>query len=115
MYPCHPVIFDRILASKQSGKDVKVFLVDPRKNPVRGEADVLQDPIPGYDLALFHAMAYVIIKEKIHNPEFIAKHVQFKKVSDGKPVKVSFEEYVKFLEPFAPAKAAMDGLKPNSM
>ena len=58
----HPVIFDRILERKSKNKDVKVILVDPRKNPVRRITDVYLDPIAGYDMWLYHAMAHTIIK-----------------------------------------------------
>ncbi len=102
----HPVIFDRILERKQRGKGVQIILVDPRKSPVRRVADLHLDPIPGYDLAIFHSMAHVIIKEGLHDPDFIEKHVLFRKVVEGKPVDVTFEEYVQFLEDFTPEKAA---------
>jgi len=101
----HPVIFDRILMRRQQGKGVKIILVDPRKTPVRRVADLHLDPIPGYDLAVLHGMAHVIIKEGLHDPEFIEKHVTFKKVVEGKAVEASFEEYVQFLEEFTPERA----------
>ena len=104
---CHPVIFDQILARKQSGRDVMVIVLDPRKSPVRTVADIHLDPIPGYDLPVLHAMAHVIIKEGRHNPEFIKEHTQFKTVKDGKAVKVGFDEYVEFLEQFSPEKAEL--------
>ena len=103
---CHPVIFDQILARKQRQRDVLVIVLDPRKSPVAASADVHLNPIPGYDLAVLHAMAHVIIRDKRHDPEFIARNVQFKVVKDGKPTKVSFEEYVHFLADFTPEKAA---------
>ncbi len=102
----HPVIFDRILLRKAKGKNVKIILVDPRKTPVLRAADLHLAPLPGYDLAIFHAMAHVIIKEGLHDPEFIEKHVVFKKVVEGKAVDVTFEDYVAFLEDFTPEKAA---------
>lgn len=104
---CHPVIFDQILARKQSReKPCTVIVLDPRKSPVCSVADLHLDPIPGYDLAVFHAMAHQIIKENRHNLAFVDKHVQFKKVVDGKAVNVGFDEYVEFLEDFSPEKAA---------
>lgn len=102
----HPVIFDRILHRKKTGKEIKIILLDPRKSPVRRVADVHLDPIPGYDLAIFHAMAYTIIQEGLHAPDFIARNVVFKKMVENKPEEVTFEDYVKFLEDFTPEKAA---------
>jgi len=109
---CHPVIFDQILSRKQLGRDVLVIVCDPRKSPVTSISDIHLDPIPGYDLPIFHAMAHVIIKENRHDKKFIGKHVQFKVVKDGKPANVDFDGYVKFLEKFTPEKAElMSGVK----
>ena len=102
----HPVIFDRILMNRQSGRRAKVIVVDPRKTPVRGATDLHLAPIPGYDLAIFHAMAHVIIKEELHRPEFVQQKVAFKTVVDGNPKEVSFNEYREFLEDFSLEKAA---------
>ncbi len=103
---CHPVIFDQILMNRESGKKAKVIILDPRKTPVRTVADVYLSPIPGYDLAIFHAMAHVIIKKGLHSKDFVDKKVAFKTVVDGKPKGVGFDDYVKFLEDFTPEKAA---------
>ena len=62
--------------------------------------------IPGYDLAIFHAMAHVIIRDGKVNKEFVDKHVQFKAVKDGSPIAVTFDQYVEFLKDFTPEKAA---------
>ena len=68
---CHPVIFDQIMMARQTGKGVKIIMVDPRKTPVRAVADLQLAPIPGFDLAIFHAMAQVIIERGMHNQDFI--------------------------------------------
>ena len=103
----HPVIFDRILERKSKNPNVQIILVDPRKTPVRRVTDLYLDHIPGYDLWIFHAMAQVIIAEKLHDPAFIGKHALFRKVdAEGKTVDVAFDDYVKFLEDYTPAKVA---------
>jgi len=113
---CHPVIFDQILARKQASRNVLVIVCDPRKSPVSSIADIHLDPVPGYDLAVFHAMAHVIIEEKRHDRAFIDKHVQFKIMRDGKQAKVGFEEYVAFLEQFAPEKVQLStGVDPKKI
>jgi len=95
---CHPVIFDRILETKAKRRGVRVIVLDPRRSPVVSVADVHLNPVPGYDLAVFHAMAYEIIKNNWHDMDFIGKNIQFKIVKDGAPAKVSFDEYFAFLE-----------------
>lgn len=102
---CHPVIFDRILAHKQANRNVMVICVDPRKSPVQSIADIYLNPTPGYDLAMLHAMAQVIIAENRHDKKFTDKHVLFKKMSNGKPVTVGFDDYKTFLEDWTPEKA----------
>ncbi len=103
----HPVIFDRILERKATGKGVQIILVDPRKTPVRRVTDLYLDHIPGYDLWIFHAMAQVIIQDKLHNPDFIGKHSLFRKVdAEGKTVDVTFDDYVNFLGDYTPEKVA---------
>lgn len=102
---CHPVLFDRIMARKKSDRGVMVICVDPRKSPVQSISDLYLCPKPGYDLALLHAMAQVIVEEKLHDEAFVAEHTNFKKVEDGKPVKVSFEDYVRFINMWPPERA----------
>ncbi len=104
---CHPVIFDQILMAKQANSNVKVIILDPRKTPVRSVADLYLSPIPGYDLAIFHAMAQVIIEENLHDAEFVEAKTTFMKVGDSGPEKVDFAGYKKFLEDFTPDKAAV--------
>jgi len=104
---CHPVIFDQILENKQRRRDVIVIVLDPRKSPVAAMADVHLDPVPGFDLPILHSMAHCIIRDHKVDTAFVEKNVQFKAVRDGNPVKVSFEEYVTFLEDFTPEKASV--------
>jgi nitrate reductase NapA len=82
---CHPVIFDRILARRQSRRDALVIVLDPRRSAACSIADVHLDPVPGYDLAVLHSMARVIIEEGRHDKEFIERNVQFKVVKEGEP------------------------------
>ena len=113
---CHPVIFDRIMARKQSNRRTTVICVDPRKSPVQTIADLYLQPKPGYDLALLHAMAQVIIEEKRYDEAFVAQHVNFKTVVDGKPLAVGFDDYREFLADWTPEKAgAVCGVDPESI
>ncbi|MCP3902214.1 MAG: molybdopterin-dependent oxidoreductase [Planctomycetes bacterium] len=102
---CHPVIFDRILENRQRRRDVLVIVLDPRRSPTVSVADVHLDPVPGYDLCVMHAMAHCIVRDGKHDQAFIDKNVQFKVMRDGKPAKVSFEEYRTFLDDFTPERA----------
>ena len=101
---CHPVIFDRILARQKSKSGVKVIAIDPRMSPVGRHADIYMQPKPGLDLAVFHAMANVIVNEGLVDKKFIDKNVQFKIVKDGKPAGVDFAGYKKVLDQYTPAR-----------
>lgn len=106
---CHPVIFRLINERKQKNKDVKIIMVDPRKTLSARIADLHMSFIPGTDLAILNAMAYVIVKENLHNKDFVDRHTVFKKVVDpGPPPKVektTWDEYLKFLEEYTPEMA----------
>ncbi|MFO1077628.1 MAG: nitrate reductase [Planctomycetota bacterium] len=103
---CHPVIFDQILARKQGHQGVTVIVLDPRKSPSATIADILLQPTPGSDLAVFHAMAQVILADNKHDAAFVDKNVQFKTMVDGKPQSVDFAAYKKFLDDnFTPERA----------
>lgn len=105
MAECHPVIFRLINERKQKAKDVKIIMVDPRKTLSARIADLHMSFIPGTDLAILHAMAHVIIKENLYSKDYVNNHVVFKTIKDDKPAKVSFEEYVKFLDEYTPENA----------
>lgn len=102
---CHPVLFDRIMARKQSDRGVLVICVDPRKSPVQSISDVYLSPKPGYDLAVLHAMAHTIIDEERHDEDFVSRHVNFKRVVDGQTAEVGFDDYAAFVAAWTPERA----------
>ena len=99
---CHPIIFERIVRHKTKNPTVKILIIDPRKTPTDQVADIHLFPKPGWDLAVLHAMAHVIIKEGYADLDFIKNHVNFKS-NDGKDI--TFEAYQQFLEDYTPEKA----------
>lgn len=105
MAEAHPVIFNILNERKKKHPNVKVIVADPRKTLTARIADLHMSFVPGTDLAILNAMAHVIIKEKLYNKDFINEHVVFKTVIDEKPTKVTFEDYVKFIEEYTPEMA----------
>ena len=109
MAECHPVIFRIVNERKQKNKDVKIIMADPRKTLSARIADLHMSFTPGTDLAIVNAMAHVIVKENLYNKNFVDKHTVFKKLVDpGPPLKVgkvSWDEYVKFLDEYTPEMA----------
>ncbi len=98
----HPIIFDRIVDHKKNHPDVKIVSIDPRKTPTDKIVDLHLQVIPGYDLAVMHAMARVLIEEGYTDEQFIKDSVNF---SDGKNP-ISYDDYKKFLSRFTPEYAA---------
>lgn len=100
---CHPVLFRRIAARKQSDPKVKVIVVDPRTTNTARIADLHLKVTAGNDLALLNAMAYVIFQEELDDPRFIDRYVHFK---DNDKKSHTREEYLEFLEDYVPEKVA---------
>ena len=99
---CHPILFERIVRRKSANPNVKIIMIDPRKTPTDQIADLHLFPKPGYDLAILHAMAKVLIDEGYIDKDFIDKHVNFR--DNKKPL--TFEEYKAFLQSFTPEAAS---------
>ena len=100
----HPVLFRRIARRKQAEPGVKVIVADPRRTNTSRIADLHIQFRPGTDLALMHAMAWVILHEELDTPRFWNKYVTFMNM-EGKPA--TMEEYKVFLEDYTPAKVAV--------
>lgn len=66
----HPVIGMR-LRHLARFKGTKIIVIDPRKTDLVEEAVLWLSPPPGYDLALLNGIANIILKEGLHNSEFI--------------------------------------------
>lgn len=85
----HPVIANFLKrAVRKNG--AKLIVVDPRRIDMTNFATLWLRQNPGTDVAVFQAMAHVIVKEGLYNPEFIAQRTE------------GFEEYLESLEEFTP-------------
>jgi nitrate reductase NapA len=99
----HPVLFERMARRRQTGKDVKVIVLDPRRTPTARIADLHLTFTPGTDLAILNAMANVLVSEGLVDEEFVRAHVEF---GEGKDVDRTWEDYKAFVAAMTPAKAA---------
>ena len=85
----HPVISLFLKkAVRQNG--AKLIVIDPRQIELTDFATLWLRQKPGTDVAVFQAMAHVIVKEGLYNREFIAARTE------------DFEAYMESLEPFTP-------------
>ena len=99
----HPVLFQRIVKRKQTGKDVKVIVVDPRRTATARIADLHIAFTAGTDLAILNAIASVLVTEGLADEAFIAENVVF---GEGKEPNKTWADYKAFLAAYTPEKAA---------
>lgn len=99
---CHPVVYSRITDHKQARAGVKIIIADPRRHRVHDIADLVLTFRPGTDMALLHAMAHVIVQERLADEAFIAAHVNCNDGTDP----MTWEQYKSFLAQWTPEKAA---------
>jgi formate dehydrogenase alpha subunit len=85
----HPVISLFLKkAVRQNG--AKLIVIDPRQIELTDFATLWLRQKPGTDVAVFQAMAHVIVTEKLYDPAFIANRTE------------GFDEYMESLEAFTP-------------
>ncbi len=85
----HPVI-SNFLKRAVRKRGAKLIVVDPRQIGMTNFATLWLRQKPGTDVAVFQAMAHVIVKEKLYNPDFIAQRTE------------GFQEYIESLEEYTP-------------
>jgi formate dehydrogenase alpha subunit len=85
----HPVIANFLKrAVRKNG--AKLIVVDPRRIDMTNFATLWLRQNPGSDVAVFQAMAHVIVKEGLTDPDFIKERTE------------GFNDYVESLEAFTP-------------
>ena len=99
----HPILFERMARRKQTGKGVKVIVLDPRATPTARIADLHLSFKPGADLAIMNAMAHVLLAEGMVDEPFVKAHLAF---GEGKEANKTWEDYKAFLAAYPPARAA---------
>lgn len=82
--------------SFQAARDrgCKVIIVDPRRTETARFADLLIQPLPGHDAALFAAIAHVMLRDGRYDADFIARWA------------IQLDELRAVLAPFTPDIAA---------
>ena len=88
----HPIIALQMKAAV-ANHGAKLIVVDPRRVEMVNWAALWLPEKPGTDVALFSAMAHVIIKERLYNQEFIDWRTE------------GFADFAKSMEKFTPAYA----------
>lgn len=81
----HPVLFDRIRASKKARPSQQIVVIDPRRTATAEAADLHLALAPGSDIALLNALGRLLLTMNAADAPFIAEHTR------------GFEEYRRFL------------------
>ncbi|MEZ4646902.1 MAG: molybdopterin-dependent oxidoreductase [Chloroflexota bacterium] len=85
----HPVISNFLKrAIRKNG--AKLIVVDPRQIEMTNFATYWLRQKPGTDVAVFQAMAHVIVQEKLYNPDFVNQRTE------------GFDAYLESLEAYTP-------------
>ncbi len=72
----HPVLFRRLEAARASRPGMKVIVADPRRTDTAAFADLHLPLAPGSDVALFHAMLNVMLREGLVDHGYIQRHTE---------------------------------------
>lgn len=70
----HPVIANRMIKAHRRG--TKIIVADPRRVPMVRFAELFLNLRPGTDVPLLNGMAHVIVKEGLHNEEFLRERTE---------------------------------------
>ena len=115
MAEMHPVLFSRILERKRKASWVKIIDLATRRTPTTQWADMHLSMEPQSDLAIANAIARIIVNSGRHHPDFIEKHVVFKRGKENigyglednstfkeEAVDISFDEYKAYVQKYTP-------------
>jgi len=92
MAECHPILFGRVVKAR-AAKGTKLICIDPRMTQVARVADIYLPIKPGTDLVLLNAMAHVLIREGLTDPDYIQTNT------------TGYAELVKHLDKYTPEYA----------
>lgn len=97
-----PASVNALTKAKESG--ARIVIVDPRLNNTGNLATEWLAIRPGTDLALVLAMSHVLLKENLHDKQFLKKYA------------LGFDEYAKELEHYSPEWAEeITGIEANTI
>jgi assimilatory nitrate reductase catalytic subunit len=72
----HPVLYRRLEAARSARPDMRVIVADPRRTDTAAAADLHLPILPGTDIALFHAMLHIMVRENLVDRRYIERHTE---------------------------------------
>jgi assimilatory nitrate reductase catalytic subunit len=70
---CHPVLYQRMLANKQS-RGARIVIIDPRRTDTAGDGDLFLGLKPGTDTALFSGLLAHLADNRALDQDYIDRH-----------------------------------------
>ncbi len=115
MAEAHPILFSRLIDNKLKNSKVKIIDIATRRTRTTQMADEYIPMHPQGDLAALNAIAHVILRDKLYDEAFVAKHVNFKRGTENQPyglkdkeapketpTPLTFDQYKELMKPFTP-------------
>src|SRR5690606_34260861 len=72
----HPVLFRRLEEAKAQRPEMKIIVIDPRRTDTAELADLHLAIRPGTDVALFHGLLHILMRDHQIDRAFIEAHTQ---------------------------------------
>jgi len=72
----HPILFRRLEDAKRANPAQKWIVADPRRTETAEAADLHLALRPGSDVALYHGLLHLLLREGLTQPAYIAAHTQ---------------------------------------
>lgn len=72
----HPVLFRRLEEARARRPQMKIIVIDPRRTDTCELADLHLALEPGSDVALFHGLLHLLLREDLLDHDFIAAHTE---------------------------------------
>ncbi len=73
---CHPVLFRRIIAARESRPSMRLVVIDPRRTATAEEADLHLPLKPGTDTVLFNGLLRYLARGGFTDREFVRRHTE---------------------------------------
>jgi anaerobic selenocysteine-containing dehydrogenase len=113
---CNPFQAHGIPNARDTLRDLKksatrtMVVIDPRRTETAKQADIHLQLRPGTDAFLMSAMLAIIVREGLHDRDFIARHCRGFEAIEEKLLAVPIEEYVRRADvPFADVQRVARG------
>ncbi|MHB1513274.1 MAG: nitrate reductase [Acidiferrobacter sp.] len=72
----HPILFRRIEAARERNPDLFLITIDPRRTPTAMVSDLHVALAPGTDVAFFHGLVHILMRDGRLDRDFIREHTE---------------------------------------